>query len=65
MQNRERGTWVLSRYTCRSSFIYYKRERKIERERGEEAQTIGGGWCRGGGGHGADGVEELGPLRRG
>jgi hypothetical protein len=35
MQNQERGTWVLSRYTSRSFFIYYKRER-------EEVQTIGG-----------------------
>ena len=31
MQNRERGTWVLSRYTSRLSFIYYKRERETER----------------------------------
>jgi len=31
MQNWERGTWVLSRYTSRSSFIYYKRERETER----------------------------------
>jgi len=28
MQNWERGTWVVSRYTSRSSFIYYKRERE-------------------------------------
>ena len=33
-KNREWGTWVLSRYTSSSSFIYYKRETEIERERG-------------------------------
>ena len=46
-------------------FLDLLQQRETEGERGEKTQTIGGRWCRGGGGHGADGAEELGPLRRG